>query len=104
MPVIGTGDKFFAEKAGAENGDERQLGSKLNAREHGGDGGDDDYEGHGREVALGLFVGFGEESDGHEHGGEKNGNGESHEKDRDDGFGAEMKQKSRSSSTAAGGL
>src|SRR6266404_2574176 len=101
IPVVGAGDEFFAEKADVEDRDKRKFGSKLNAGKHGGDGRDDDDKGHRREIALGLFVGLGEESDGHQGGGEQNGDGKSHEEDGDDRFGSELEEKSRGRGASA---
>ena len=50
---------------------------------NGGDGGDDDDEGKGREIALRLFVSFGEEGDGHEERGKEDGEREGHEEHSD---------------------
>src|SRR5437588_666815 len=70
-PVVGAGDDFLADEAGVEDGDERELGRELDTGHDGSDGRDDDDEGQGSEIALGLFVGFGEERDGHEQRGEE---------------------------------
>lgn len=104
IPVICARDEFFAQEACAENGNEGKLGSELDAGKHGGDGGNDDDKCHRGEIALGFFVSFGEESDGHEDRGKKDGNGKSHKKDGGHGFGSEMQEKARSGGPSAGGL
>src|SRR6266571_3297328 len=83
-PMVGAGDKFFAEQAHVENGNDGEFRSELNARQHGCNGRDDNDESHGSEIALGFFVGFGKERDGHKHGGEENGNGQGHYEDGED--------------------
>src|SRR5579859_1088305 len=101
IPMIRACHEFLTQKAGSENGNERKFGGELDAGKHGGDGGNDDNESHGSEIALGFLVGFGEESDGHEDRGEKNGDRKSHEEDGDDGLGAEVKEEARGSVAAA---
>src|SRR5277367_665645 len=81
VPVIGAGDQFFAEETDVENGNEGQFQREIDSGQHGGDGGNDDQKGHGREVALRFFVGFGEKRDGEECGGKKYGDGNGHEED-----------------------
>src|SRR5712692_11663978 len=58
-PMVGTGDKFLAEQANVENGNDGEFRSELNAGQHGRNGRDDHDESHGSEIALGFFVGFG---------------------------------------------
>src|SRR5205807_6685914 len=82
IPVVSAGDKFFAEEAHVKNGDERELGSKLDAGEHGGDRRDNDDESQRRQIALRFLVGFGEQSNGHQGGGKEYGERQSHDKDR----------------------
>ncbi len=59
---------------------------------------------HRREIALGLFVGLGEERDGHQGGGEKDGNGKSHEEDGDNRLGSKLEEKTCRSSAPASSL
>src|SRR5256885_9863547 len=66
VPVVRASDDFFANEAGVEDGNDSELGGELDTGKHGGDRGDYDDESEWREIALGLFVGLGEESDGHE--------------------------------------
>src|SRR5882672_12148413 len=102
IPVIRAGDELFAEKANVKDGDERKFGSELHAGKHGRNSGNDDDKGHRREIALGLFVGLGEESDGHQDSGEQNGDGKSHEEDGYDRFGSEPEEKTCGSVAPAG--
>ena|SRR5882724_9269524 len=104
VPVIRAGDELFAEEADVQDGDERELGSELHAGKHGSDGGDNDDKGHWGEIALCFFIGLGEERDGHEGGGEKDGDGQCHEKDRDNRLGSELEEKTCRRCTSAGGL
>src|SRR6266513_213140 len=104
VPVIGAGYELFAEQTDVQNWNERELGGKLHAGKHGGDGREDDDESHRREITLSLFVGLGEERDGHQGGGEQHGYGEGHEEDGNYRLGAEVEEKFGSSSAAAGRL
>src|SRR5258708_37586539 len=61
VPVIGSGDELLAKKADIQDGDEGELGSELDAGEHGGDGGGDNDKNHRREKALGVFLRFEED-------------------------------------------
>src|SRR5580700_8388130 len=89
-PVVGACDDFLADKAGVEDGNEGELGVEFDAREDAGNGGDDDDKRHGCEIALGFFVGFGEEGDGHQDSGEEDGERQSHQEDGDDRGEAEI--------------
>src|ERR1700682_2984277 len=104
VPVIGAGDEFLAKQADVQDRDEGELWGELDPGEHGGDGRYDNDKRHGREIALGLFVGLGEERDGHKGSGEKDGNGEGHEEDRYNCLGAELEEKTRGSRAPARSL
>src|SRR5713226_3173216 len=84
IPVIGAGDEFFAEQAHVDNRDEGQFGSEFDARDNARNGGDDDDHAHGGQVALRFFITLGEKRDGHEHGGEKDCDGQSQYENRKD--------------------
>ncbi len=89
--MIGASDQLFAEKAYVEDRDEGELGSELDPGKHSGNRRDDNDKCHRCEIALGLFVSFGEERDGHQGSGEKDGDGKSHEEDGDHRFRAKFK-------------
>ena len=64
VPVVGACDDVFAHQAGVEDRNQSELGREFDPGHEGSNGGNDNYKGHGSEVALGFFVALGEERDG----------------------------------------
>src|SRR5215472_2044117 len=80
VPMKSAGNNLLANQAGAENGNQSELGIQIETGQERSNRRDNHDEGHRREVTLCFFVAFGEQSNGQQGCREEHRQGQGHEK------------------------